>query len=200
MKNNILKDKSYAFAIQIVKASQLLIQERKEYILSKQLLRSGTAIGALIREAEFGQSKADFINKMSISLKEANETLDFFPSGTIPPNPQELISGIYMKKIKDYLDENYDVIIIDTPPFGIVADAQILGEWADVTLVLTRFQQTIGEQVQDINKWQDRRIFKSMAIVFNGVKNKGYFGNKYGNYYYKRKYGYSYYNSVDADT
>ncbi len=74
MKNNILKDKSYAFAIQIVKASQLLIQERKEYILSKQLLRSGTAIGALIREAEFGQSKADFINKMSISLKEANET------------------------------------------------------------------------------------------------------------------------------
>jgi four helix bundle protein len=74
MKNNILKDKSYVFAIQIVKASELLILERKEYILSNQLLRSGTAIGALIREAEFGQSKADFINKMSISLKEANET------------------------------------------------------------------------------------------------------------------------------
>jgi four helix bundle protein len=75
MSKSILKDKSYAFAILIVKLSQLLVNERKEYVLSKQLLRSGTAVGALIREAEFAQSKADFINKMSISLKEANETL-----------------------------------------------------------------------------------------------------------------------------
>ncbi len=133
------------------------------------------------------------------ALKDANEKLDFFPAGAIPPNPQELISGIYMKKIKDYLDENYEIVIIDTPPFGIVADAQILGEWADVTLVLTRFQQTIGEQVQDINKWHERGVFKSMAIVFNGVKNKGYFGNKYGNYYYKRKYGYSYYSPINGN-
>ena len=75
MKNNILKDKSYSFAIKIVKSSEKLIVERKEYILSKQLMRSGTSIGALIREAEFAQSKPDFINKMSIALKEANETL-----------------------------------------------------------------------------------------------------------------------------
>jgi four helix bundle protein len=69
-----LKDKSYAFAIRVVKLSQFLQSEKKEYVLSKQVLRSGTAIGALIREAEFGQSKADFVSKMSISLKEANET------------------------------------------------------------------------------------------------------------------------------
>jgi four helix bundle protein len=75
MSKSILKDKSYAFAILIVKLSPLLVNERKEYVLSKQLLRNGTAIGALIREAEFAQSKADFIHKMSISLKEANETL-----------------------------------------------------------------------------------------------------------------------------
>lgn len=50
------------------------MSDKKEFVLSKQILRSGTAIGALIREAEFGQSKADFINKMSIALKEANET------------------------------------------------------------------------------------------------------------------------------
>jgi four helix bundle protein len=75
MSKSILKDKSYAFAILIVKLSQLLVSDKKEYILSKQLLRSGTAIGALIREAEFAQSRKDFINKMSISLKEANETL-----------------------------------------------------------------------------------------------------------------------------
>ena len=74
MKNNPLKDKSYQFAIRIVKLSQFLQQEKREFVLSKQILRSGTAIGALIREAEFGQSKADFTSKMSISLKEANET------------------------------------------------------------------------------------------------------------------------------
>lgn len=72
--DNPLKDKSYQFAIRIVKLSQFLQQDKKEFVLSKQVLRSGTAIGALIREAEFGQSKADFTNKMSIALKEANET------------------------------------------------------------------------------------------------------------------------------
>ena len=66
MSNSVLRDKSYLFAMRIIKLSQYLRSEKKEYVLSKQLLRSGTAIGALIREAEFGQSKADFINKLSI--------------------------------------------------------------------------------------------------------------------------------------
>jgi four helix bundle protein len=74
MNSSILRDKSYDFAIQIVKLCQNLQVDKKEYILSKQLLKCGTAIGALIREAEFAQSKADFVNKMSIALKEANET------------------------------------------------------------------------------------------------------------------------------
>ena len=74
MGQSVLKDKSYMFAIRIVKLSQYLQNEKKEFVLSKQVLRSGTAIGALVREAEFGQSKADFVCKMSISLKEANET------------------------------------------------------------------------------------------------------------------------------
>ena len=73
-KDSILRDKSYRFAIRIVKLSQHLQQEKKEFVLSKQILRSGTAIGALIREAEYAQSATDFINKFSISLKETNET------------------------------------------------------------------------------------------------------------------------------
>ena len=68
-----MKDKSFAFAIRIVNLFKLL-RERKEFVLSKQLLRSGTAIGALVRESEHAQSRADFINKLSIALKEANET------------------------------------------------------------------------------------------------------------------------------
>jgi four helix bundle protein len=71
---NILKEKSYNFALRIVSLFKYLCSEKKEYVLSKQVLRSGTAIGALVRESEFGQSKADFVNKLSIALKEANET------------------------------------------------------------------------------------------------------------------------------
>lgn len=74
MKANIIKDKSFAFARRIVKMFQFLQSEKKEFVLSKQLLRSGTAIGALVREAEQAESKADFIHKMAIAQKEANET------------------------------------------------------------------------------------------------------------------------------
>lgn len=74
MGKSVLKEKSYSFAIRIVKLNRYLCVEKGEYTLSKQILRSGTAIGALVREAEFGQSKADFRSKMSIALKEANET------------------------------------------------------------------------------------------------------------------------------
>ena len=72
-KPNIIKDKSFAFALRIVKLNKFLI-EKKEFILSRQLLRSGTTIGALVREAEHAESTADFIHKMSIAQKEANET------------------------------------------------------------------------------------------------------------------------------
>ena len=71
---SVLKEKSYAFALKIIKAYKYLVKEKKEHVLSKQLLRSGTAIGALVREAEYAQSKSDFVSKMSIALKEANET------------------------------------------------------------------------------------------------------------------------------
>lgn len=74
MNEGIVMKKSYAFSIRIVKLYKYMITEQKEFVLSKQLLRSGTAIGALIKEAEHAQSKADFLNKMNIALKEANET------------------------------------------------------------------------------------------------------------------------------
>ena len=65
---NAIKEKSFAFALRVVKLSRHLRDEEKEYVLSKQVLRSGTSIGALVREAEHAQSRADFINKMSIAL------------------------------------------------------------------------------------------------------------------------------------
>ena len=72
-KKNVIKEKSFEFAVEIVYLYKVLV-EKKEFVLSKQILRSGTSIGANIREAEHAQSKADFIHKLSISLKEANET------------------------------------------------------------------------------------------------------------------------------
>ena len=71
---NVVEVKSFAFAVRIVKLCRIIADRNKEYVLSKQLLRSGTSIGANISEAEKGQSKADFYAKMNIALKEANET------------------------------------------------------------------------------------------------------------------------------
>lgn len=73
-KENIVMSKSYSFALRIIKLYKYLISAQNEFVLSKQILRSGTGIGALIKESEHAQSKADFINKMNIALKEANET------------------------------------------------------------------------------------------------------------------------------
>ncbi len=75
MKENIIKQKSFVFAVRIVKLYQYLCENKKEFTLSKQLLRSGTSVGAMIREAEYAESKLDFIHKMAIAQKEINETI-----------------------------------------------------------------------------------------------------------------------------
>ncbi|MDR1129585.1 MAG: four helix bundle protein [Prevotellaceae bacterium] len=96
-KRSVLRDKSLAFALRIVKLSQFL-HDKNEYVLSKQVLRSGTAIGASIHEAEYAQSDADFISKFSIALKEANETVYWL----------ELLHAT------DYIETNlYENLIVD---------------------------------------------------------------------------------------
>ena len=74
MKENVLVEKSISFAARILKLHRYLIKEKKETIVSKQIVRSGTSIGANINEANYGQSRADFISKMHIALKETAET------------------------------------------------------------------------------------------------------------------------------
>lgn len=75
MKENIVKIKSFEFAVKIVRLYQQLKKEKKEFILSKQLLRSGTSVGAMVREAEHAETKKDFIHKLSVAQKEINETI-----------------------------------------------------------------------------------------------------------------------------
>lgn len=75
MKNSIIKEKSFVFAVRIVKLYQHISENKKEFVLSKQLVRSGTSIGANINEALQGSSKRDFINKMNISLKDSRNRI-----------------------------------------------------------------------------------------------------------------------------
>lgn len=103
MKESILLDKSFAFALRIIKLSRYLQKEHHEYILSKQIIRSGTSVGALIREAQYAQSKADFLHKLTIAPKEANETkywlqllveseyIDIKMYNSIEPDAEELL-------------------------------------------------------------------------------------------------------------
>ena len=74
MKENVIKTKSFTFSVKIVNLYKSIIAKKKEFVLSRQLLRSGTSSAALVREAEHAESRADFIYKLSIALKEANET------------------------------------------------------------------------------------------------------------------------------
>ena len=74
MKENVLKDKAYKFALRCVKLYQYLAGEKKEFVMSKQILRSGTSVGANVEEANQAQSKTDFVHKLSTSQKESFET------------------------------------------------------------------------------------------------------------------------------
>ena len=75
MKESVLKQKSFEFAIRIVNLFKYLNEEKSEFLMSKQLLRSGTSVGAMVREAEHAESKTDFVHKLAIAQKEINETI-----------------------------------------------------------------------------------------------------------------------------
>lgn len=118
MKESQLLRKSFAFSLRIVKMHRYLTTEKKEFVISKQCMRSGTAIGAIIKEAQFAQSNADFIHKLSMAVKEAGETeywlalleqsgyLNSYTSYSIKSDCQELlkmlVSSIKTSKAKDF--------------------------------------------------------------------------------------------------
>lgn len=106
MKGNVIQAKSYAFAVRIVKLYQHLSAEKKEYVLSRQVLRCGTSIGANVEEAIGGQSRADFVSKMSIAYKEARETsywlrllsdTDYLTASTPMPKNSAALSPLFKK-------------------------------------------------------------------------------------------------------
>jgi four helix bundle protein len=105
--NNVLAEKTIAFAIRIVNCAKFLQNEKNEHIMSKQILRSGTSIGANVHEGIYAQSKADFISKLSISLKEASETSYWL---TILYRTNYINQEIF-QSFKDNIDEIIRIII-----------------------------------------------------------------------------------------
>jgi four helix bundle protein len=114
-KESILKAKSFDFAIRVIKLNQYLRQKHSEFQLSQQILRAGTSVGAMIREAEHAESRKDFLHKLNIGLKEMNECgywLDLlFATESIKKDSAELlkmlIASIKTTKTKNKIRENY---------------------------------------------------------------------------------------------
>ncbi|MFN3755258.1 polysaccharide biosynthesis tyrosine autokinase [Flavobacterium sp.] len=119
--------------------------------------------------------------------------LDVITSGPIPPNPSELILGDSMKEMIMSLKENYDYIILDTPPVGLVSDALELAQFCDATLYIVRQNFTKKEMLTLLNNRTKRGELNNVSIIFNGYENKAKYGVGYGyGYGYGYSYGYGY--------
>lgn len=108
--------------------------------------------------------------------------LDVITSGPVPPNPSELLMGNKMRDLMDELKENYDFIVLDTPPIGLVTDAIELVEYTDVNIYIVREDYTKRDMMNPINIKYDRGEIQNLSIVYNGYTKKGKYG--YGNYSY----------------
>ncbi|SFV60071.1 Tyrosine-protein kinase Wzc [hydrothermal vent metagenome] len=115
------------------------------------------------------------------------ENLDVITSGPVPPNPSELIQGVLMVKILEKLKEVYDVIILDTPPVGLVTDARILMDYADMSVYVFRSDYSKKEYLQQLQRISQHKTLSNLGIVLNDIKSskKGYGGYGYGYGYYE---------------
>ncbi len=119
--------------------------------------------------------------------KTSLENLDLIVSGPIPPNPSELLMSETLTELINELKKQYEYVILDTAPVGLVSDALSLSYLADVTLFVIRQSVTKIEMISNINNRVQRKELKNVSIVFNGFQNKAKYGYGYGNY---NSYGY----------
>lgn len=123
------------------------------------------------------------------------DNLSIIPSGVIPPNPTELFENPLMVTLMEELKQRFDLIIIDSPPLGLVSDAELLAKYADMTIFLVRQGKTFKDAIVEVlNRANGTGLFDNISLVFNGVKPTGigkysYYGYGYGGYGYGG-YGY----------
>lgn len=120
-----------------------------------------------------------------IKVNEEHQNLFFIPSGSLPENPSELLSNGKVKDLIDYLENIFDLVIIDTSPLVLVTDGYILTGLCDATLYVVRHKYTPKMLIKRIDENNHINPINNPAIIFNGVKSRGFFKNNYG-------YGYDY--------
>jgi capsular exopolysaccharide synthesis family protein len=157
----------------------LNLDMRKPTLHEKFNLDIGQGISSLLAER---CTLADVVQKTAYG------NLDVITSGPIPPNPSELIQSELMQKVLEKLKEVYDVIILDTPPVGLVTDARVLMDYADTSIYVFRANYSKKEYLNNLKRLSQHKALHGFGIVLNDVKssNKGYGGYGYG-------YGYGYY-------
>jgi capsular exopolysaccharide synthesis family protein len=105
--------------------------------------------------------------------------LDFIPSGPVPPNPAELISKPECSRLISTLKEQYDYVIIDTPPIGIVADALLLMKYSDINIFILRQNYSRKENLKVLNEYQRKDALKNVSILFNDAGKSHTYGYGY---------------------
>ncbi|MDO1448307.1 polysaccharide biosynthesis tyrosine autokinase [Rhodocytophaga aerolata] len=151
--------------------------------------------------SEAGISKI-LIGKASaeeVTFKTKIANLDVLPSGPVPPNPSELIMSERMKNLINELRTKYDYIIIDTPPVGLVTDALLAMQYADINIFILRQRKSKREYIETVNKLYTDNTIKNLAIVLNDLRIGSNYGGYYGGYHYGG-YGYGYYDEENKKT
>ncbi len=168
--------------------ASLAMSDKKVVILEFDL-RKPQLLSCLNISAQNGLSNyliGDISYKDIIVAIPSQKNYYVIPSGPIPHNPAELIANGRLKQLFEALKSQFDYIIIDAPPVGLVTDAQILGTFADLTLYITRYNFTPKNLIKSIDNLYTNKKFNNMNIVFNSVDVKGVYG--YGGYdeYYEK--------------
>jgi tyrosine-protein kinase Etk/Wzc len=132
-----------------------------------------------------GQSSAAQL----IQISPVHKGLHVITSGPIPPNPSELLGNGRLPELLAALREDYDYIILDSPPYGLVTDAALISAYADATLYLVRYNYTLIDHLHNIRELHRSRRFRNLSVVYNGIN----YGGTYGGYGYG--YGYGYYDT-----
>ncbi len=148
----------------------------------------------IIKNEEFNKGITNFLIGQTDSLKEIVYTLDEFPNldiyktGPLPPNPSELMIGDRMDLFFEKLKHDYDYIVIDSAPVGLVSDAFALNKYADITLFIMRQRFSLKKQIDFVNDLKESKKFKNIVLAINDINLSG----KYGYYGYGYSYGYQY--------
>lgn len=157
-----------------------------------EALKASEAKSELSGFLAIGGNPADLIKKV-----EGVDNLYAIIPGVVPPNPAELLLSVHMSELFNYLKQTFDYIIVDTPPLGIVSDARVLSEFADLCIYIVRQRFTQRKQLRMLNDIYHEKKLPNLAMVVNDVKLKGirsYYGYGYSyssyGYDYSRGYGY----------